>query len=151
MEDKMKRFLEEMSKNKEMVKKVEIINEKHSDTEENASALAELANEMGITITKEELLNVTSQYDSGEMSDEELEQVSGGKMVDHYYPRANVYNMVCDCLCVFAGGGTSDDNQKSCGCMIGGGGEFTELGKSRYHDTAPLVCVIAGVGNSYRV
>lgn len=159
MSEKLKKFLEELSNNEELAEKLTEINEKYPDKEDNAKALAELAKEFGIDILAEDLLSATDTTDSSdlkEISDDELEQVTGGKMKHS----TNRYMVPCgmrtdetyvsDCFCLVGGSGSSDSLQKKCTCVIGGGGELTSAGKNQFagFSGTKLALVCVGIGDN---
>ena len=98
MTENMKKFLEAVSKNDELIEKV---NKMEKDE------LVTLAKEMGITLTDADL-----EKPAEELSDDELDTVVGGSDVD--------------CACAMGGGGTGDDNDKVCACVIAGVGHTDE-------------------------
>ena len=99
MTDNMKKFLEEVSKDKKLIEKLQ--------KAETSEAVIALAKEIGFVLTSEDL---KSKETISEISDDELEAVAGGKI----------------CTCVLGGGGKGDDNEKTCACVIGGGGEWED-------------------------
>ena len=99
MTDNMKKFLEEASKDKEFIEKLQ--------KAETPEAVIALAKEIGFELTTDDL---KSKETISEISDEELEAVAGGKI----------------CFCELGGGGTGDDNEKTCACVLGGGGEWKD-------------------------
>ena len=93
MTENMKKFLEAVSAKEELVEKL------NNATEEEVLALAK---ELGVELTKEELL------EQKEVSDDELEAVSGGA--------------TRECVCIAGGGGKKGGNDKVCACVAGGVG-----------------------------
>ena len=144
MNEKFKKLCEEISKSEELVKKLNEINEKYPEKADNAKALVALAKEVGIEITEAELLaSEPSKPAYGELSDDELEQVSGGRI--SYNGGGNGYRTAkSDCFCVVGGGGKSDALQKTCACVLGGGGAMTSEGRAIFNVKNALVC--PGVG-----
>ncbi len=107
----MKKFLEAVSKSEELFKKV-------GDCDKEALIL--MAKELGIVLTDADF-----EKPSAELSDDELDAVSGGSDVS--------------CACALGGGGTKDNNDKTCACVLAGGG-YTKTGRER------CVCGFAGYG-----
>ena len=103
MTDCMKQFLEEASKDKDLIEKLN-----NAETSEEVIALAA---ETGFTLTEEDL-----KPDAGiqDVSDDELDAVAGGKA----------------CYCAVGGGGEADSNEKVCACVLVGAGEMAD-GKDR--------------------
>ena len=93
MNEKMKTFLEEISKNKEVLEKAKV------GSKEDLIALAK---ELGFTLTEADF-----EAPEGELSEKELAGVSGGG----------------ECWCVVGGGGTEDSNGHVCACVAVGIGE----------------------------
>lgn len=95
MTENMKKFLELVSKNDELSKKM------NDATKEDVLALAK---ELGIELTEADF-----EQQSAELSDDELDTVVGGG----------------HCVCVGSGGGTADSvGERPCACITGGGGEW---------------------------
>lgn len=95
MTENMKKFLESVSKNEELVKKINTM------TKEELIALAK---ELGIELTEADL-----EKPDGELSDDEMDAVAGGM----------------GCYCLIGGYGEQDlNNEKDCVCVAGGGGEY---------------------------
>ena len=115
MTDNMKNFLEEASKDQEFIEKL-----KKAKTPE---AVIAMAKEKGFALTAEDL---NKKAPSGELSDDELEAVAGGRR----------------CACFLGGGGTADYKEKTCACVAGGGGEW-EDGRCR------CACVVFGSGDGF--
>lgn len=145
MNEKLKKLCEEISNSEELANKLKEINEKYPNKADNAKALVELAKEAGIEITEAELLAPESSEPAyGELSDDELEQVSGGRI--SYNGGGNGYRTAkSDCFCVVGGGGKSDSLQKTCACVLGGGGEMTSEGKAIFKVKNALVCPGVGI------
>lgn len=142
MNEKLMMILEELSKSEVMIKKLAEINEKFPDKKENAEALAELAKENNIDISAADILNETEKVHSDELSEEELEQISGGTMIAHLN-NSDAYQT--DCYCVAGGGGKSDSLQKTCACVFAGAGELTNAGKSKFNNNdAVMFCALVG-------
>lgn len=145
MNESVKKILEELSGSKEFVEKLKEINEKYPDKEENARALAELAKEIGIEVSAEDILNSFNSLNTEELSEAELEQVGGGYMTRSYdsYLHKEVYST--DCACIGAGSGSSDEYQKKCVCVLGGAGELTKKGKTEFNNgDVAMWCALAG-------
>ena len=93
MTENMKKFLEEMSKNKELKEKVKT---------QGKEEIIALAKELGVILTEADF-----EAPEGELSEKELAGVSGGG----------------ECWCVVGGGGTEDSNGNVCACVALGMGE----------------------------
>lgn len=87
--------------------------------------LIALAKEYGIALTEADLAPV-----EGEISDDELETVAGGK----------------NCSCNFAGSGKSSSyyGSASCSCEVGGVGSMDD-------GTSRCLCVLEGIGEDERI
>ena len=73
---------------------------------------------------KDEILDQEKALDMNE-----LDAVAGGGM----------------CVCPFVGGGTADSpNEKPCGCVVGGGGEWTQA--NEFGNKGRCVCPLVGEG-----
>ena len=90
----------------------------------------------GITLTEEDFADTA---DTGELSEEELEAVAGGKQ----------------CYCVLGGGGTATHStEKTCACVLGGSGEGDIIEKDlenpgrqpTHHYRCRCTCCVAGYG-----
>lgn len=101
MTEKMKAFLESISKDQELIKKVSTMTDK-------ADIIA-VANSLDIDLSE-------ADFDApeGELSEKELVTISGGTIT---------------CICPLVGGGTSDDGLNTpCACIAGGGGvDYADL------------------------
>jgi len=96
MSEKMKAFLEEVSKNEELRAKLNA-----ADKDE----LIAMAKQLGIELAEADF---TAPVE--ELSDEELDAVAGGG----------------ECVCVLGGGGKSGNLQKTCACVTAGAGLHTD-------------------------
>ena len=94
MTDNLKKFLEVVSQNDELVKKIGSMNKEE--------LLAE-AKALGCVLTEADLEKPVQ-----ELKDEELDDVAGGSDVS--------------CACAMGGGGTKDNNDKTCACVLAGVG-----------------------------
>ena len=95
MTENMKSFLEMLSKDQELLKKVSAMTEK-------ADIIA-AADELGFKLSETDF-----ETSDSEMSDSELSAVAGGEVT---------------CVCPLVGGGTSLDGLNTpCACIAGGGG-----------------------------
>ncbi len=114
-------FLAYLTKNKAEYEKLEdaLKSEDKSRVIEETIALAKVS---GFELTPADF------EESGELLEDELEQVSGGA--------------VPNCVCFAAGGGKESDFNTPCACIAGGGGEKKD-------GTTRCVCVIAGMGGTY--
>ena len=111
MSEKLMKFLEAVSGNKELAAKVS-----DADKEE----LFAMAKELGVELSEADL-----EKPAQELSDDELETVSGGSDVN--------------CVCVMGGGGAKDRNDKTCACVLAGVG-YTDEKSER------CLCGFAGYG-----
>lgn len=93
MTDAMKKFLEEVSQDRELCEKMNAL--------ETPEEIIALAAEKGLTVTEEDLKPDTSAV---KLSDDEMEAVAGGG-------KPNV------CVCVAGGGGESDIPSAVCACV----------------------------------
>jgi predicted ribosomally synthesized peptide with nif11-like leader len=109
MTKNLKALIEKVSADEELKKKAEALND-IKDEEEAKAAVIKLAAEAGITITEADFAP-----EEGEINDDELEAVAGGK----------------DMICVLSGAGKSgfcllvgvDTEHKDCICVAGGLGK----------------------------
>ena len=83
--------------------------------------LIALAKENGIALTDADF-----EAGNGEVSDDELDSVAGGK----------------DCYCAMGGGGTASEGEKTCVCVAGGAG----LMQQDWGGATRCVCVLTGAG-----
>lgn len=113
MSENFNKFLELVSKDAELSEKV-----RAADME----TLITIAKEVGIVLTEADFAS-----SSIEMSDAELDVVVGGT----------------DCYCAMGGGGTGDDNDKTCVCVVSGGGE-TKNSLDGYKKTGTRCCCVLG-------
>lgn len=111
MTENMQKFLELVSKSDELCAKVNTAGK---------DELIAMAKELGIVLTDADF-----QQPTGELDDDELDQVAGG--IDG------------SCACAMGGGGTKDSNDKACACVLAGAG-YNKNGRYR------CVCGIAGCG-----
>ncbi len=93
MSEKMKKFLEVLSEDKELKRKA---------TDMSKEELVALAKEKGI-----ELMDEDFEVPEGELSEREMSDVAGGGV----------------CVCAIGGGGTEDSNGNVCVCVALGMGE----------------------------
>lgn len=93
MNDNMKKFLEAVSKNDELSKKINTMTKEE---------LVALAKELGIELNGDDFAQ------ESELEKDELEVVTGGWK---------------DCFCVAGGGGKADEDGKACACVAFGGGQ----------------------------
>ena len=103
MNENMKLFLEKVSADEELSRKISSI--------EDVNALIEMAKDMGITLTAEDF-----KKNPEELDDDELDAVAGGGDVS--------------CACAMGGGGTKDSNDKTCACVLAGAG-YSKSGSER--------------------
>ena len=123
MTDNMKKFIEFMSSQDEDTYK------KASKMEEDE--LIAFAAENGITVTPEDFAEAKKEAEAaaeGEISDDELSAVAGGKACACIFggggepsdPKSSTYDTVC--ACVMAGEGRDSTGDDRCGCPLVGGG-----------------------------
>ena len=93
MTENMKKFLETVSKDAELCKKVSAMNK---------DELLALAKELGLALAEEDLIKPAQ-----ELEDDDLDTVAGGGS---------------DCICFMGGGGTKDYDDKTCACVMAGVG-----------------------------
>jgi len=103
MSENLKLFLEKVSENVELAKKV--------SEEKDVNALIAMAKDMGIALTAKDF-----EKPAEELSDDELDSVAGGGDVS--------------CACAMGGGGTKDSNDKTCACVLAGAG-YSKSGRER--------------------
>ena len=124
MTENMKKWLELVSQNEDLQKKLVSLQDKTIE-QQKAAAIA-LAKENGITLTDEDL----EKSQSEELSDDELDAVAGGG----------------GCGCPFYGYGEGNDNKTNkeytCDCLVGGSGGVC-IGKNQ---TLYCFCPIIGGG-----
>lgn len=111
MTENIRRLLELTSANDELKARL---------TNTSKDEVIAIAKENGILLTDEDL------SPNGELSEGELEAITGGRMTV--------------CYCVSGGGGNSDEDCKTCACVLGGGGQWRDGSKR-------CVCVMYGEGN----
>jgi predicted ribosomally synthesized peptide with nif11-like leader len=126
MTDRMRSFLEEASKDKDFVEKL--------NKAATPADVIRLAAEKGFALTEEDMKNGSPD---GELSDDELNTVAGGFLTN------------AACGCVLAGGGDQgayDQKDEVCLCVMGGEGKYEE--SYREYKTR-CVCALGGGGKSY--
>ena len=135
MTENMKRYLELISTD-EAARKQLNEQEPSSIQEAKERVIADAA-EKGITLTEEDFVEDT---ETGELSDDELEAVAGGK----------------ECICVIGGGGTATHTtETTCACVIAGGGrgDMLEMDledpkrQPKHHYVDRCTCCFGGHGN----
>ena len=94
MNENMKKFLETVSKDAELCKKVSAMNK---------DDLLALAKELGLALAEEDLIKPAQ-----ELEDDDLDTVAGG--------------LDAECVCFMGGGGAKDDDDKTCACVMAGVG-----------------------------
>ena len=125
MSDNMKKFLELVSKDEALKKKLQTLND--MEPEKAIQAGIALAKELGIELSEADFANEKSD---GELNDDELDAVAGG-----------------DCGCAFGGGGSGTDNygkEYTCGCVA-----YGEGGHRTFKDYNCL-CPFVGAGTDDR-
>lgn len=151
MTENCKAFMELVSSNKEYAEKLMEINKNYPEKDGNMPELIKFANTLGIALTEDDFKEEDETYN---LSDDELEAVSGGGTVVNSRNSSAGYS---DCFCFMGGGGTSDENQKTCACIAAGCGEMTDYGKEmaaqgKYKyagskkDPVAMYCALAGTG-----
>lgn len=102
MSENFKKFLEAVSQDEELSKKIGTMGK---------DELLALAEKMGLLLTAADLERPTEELD-----DDDLDAVAGG----------------CDvsCACAMGGGGTKDSNDKTCACVLAGAG-YSKNGRER--------------------
>ena len=113
MSENLKLFLEKASLDKELGKKIGTI--------DDVNELIAIAKDLGITMTADDFKKPVE-----ELSDDELDAVAGGRDVS--------------CACAMGGGGTKDDDDKTCACVLAGAGYTKKSNRER------CVCGFAGYG-----
>lgn len=94
MTENMKKFLETVSKDAELSKKVGAMNK---------DELLVLAKKLGLALAEEDLIKPAQ-----ELEDDDLDTVAGG--------------LDAECACFMGGGGAKDDDDKTCACVMAGFG-----------------------------
>jgi len=117
----MKDILEQIEQNPELKAKIEKLDKTPDSTVQD---FIKAAAEYGVELTEADFTPTGSE---GELTDDELEAVAGGKSLN-------------PCICFMGGGGESYGNEKTCACVFGGGGEYLD-------NSARCVCVIGGSGD----
>ena len=103
MSENLKKFLESISDNAELMAKV--------GQESDPAKLIALAKENGFELTEADFKRPVE-----EVNDDELDAVAGGGDVS--------------CACAMGGGGTKDSNDKTCACVLAGAG-YSKSGRER--------------------
>ena len=122
MTENLKKFLEAVSKDEALQAKVNAL---ESNKETAMADIIALAKELGIELTEADF----AQPD-GEISEDELETISGGYTITKHD----------DCGCPISGSGTTVSN--FCYCVAGGGGG----GRQSDEDIWGCACVAYGQG-----
>ena len=112
MTENMKKFLETVSKREDLCTKIGTMGK---------DELIALAKELGIELTDADLVRPSQELD-----DDELDAIAGGGDVS--------------CVCAMGGGGTKDNNDKTCACVLAGAGYDKKYNRER------CVCGFAGYG-----
>ncbi len=123
MNENTKAFLDAIQSNEELKEKVAEIDKKAEEEPENyIDEYIALAKEYGVSLTKEDF--VPDQPDSSEMTDDELQAVTGGEDVENlgcYGTGKEVFGSSYqkgDCYCFVVGA------VKGCGCVVLGTNEL---------------------------
>ena len=123
MTDNLKAFLEAVSQDKAFFEKL--------TKAKVPEAVIALATEKGFVLTTEDL---TPEPASGEVSDDELDAVAGGKT----------------CVCVAGGGGEAGTRDETCACVLGGAGLYVDIHQGKViAEHQRCFCVMGGGGHSY--
>ena len=122
MSENLMKFLSRASKDRELAEKI--------NKETDINAIIAIAKEMGVELTAADFENDTS-----EISDDELDAVTGGKA------KKDPVN----CVCAIGGGGSGDDDDTVCPCVLGGIG-YTQVNG---HNEERCICAVAGAGIDY--
>ncbi len=121
MTNNMKAFLETISKDRELIKKVSTITDK--------AEIIAMAKENGFELTEADF-----EAPEGELSESELSGVTGGG----------------SCFCAAGGGGTAGGNDSVCACVVYGQGNIvdnpTDESLKEKAGTVRCVCIVSGVG-----
>lgn len=120
MTDNYKKVLELIGNNEELKNKIMEIEKEASSIEEIIDKVNPLISEFGLSLS---VNDVDMSAGKTEISADELENASGGMMWE-----INGL-LTTDCFCMVGGGGTSDEYQNTCACVLAGFGTLTELGK----------------------
>lgn len=128
MTENLKKFLEEASSDEALIEKF--------TKAETPEAIIALAAEKGFTLTADDLK--PEEASGGEVSDEELATVAGGKA----------------CFCAAGGGGESGSNDHTCWCVLGGSGSGYHRHNCGYYglkdgEENRCFCLGYGSGDSY--
>lgn len=104
MSENMKKFLEAVSKDEELTKKVGSM---------DMNELLALAKEQGMELSAADFEKPTDQS----LDDDDLDVVVGG-------------SSDVSCACAMGGGGVKDSNDKTCACVLAGAG-YAKSGRER--------------------
>lgn len=116
MTENMKRFFEEVTKSEEHREKL--------NAAKNMEEVTAFAAELGFTLTAEDF-----QQEEGELQDDELNAVTGGK----------------ECACVLGGGGTGEsEREHTCWCVAIGNGSYI----CGTQEMSRCGCVATGTGEN---
>lgn len=118
MTENMKKLLELASKNPDLQDKL---------ANATKESLIVLAKEAGVSLTEADF-----ESPADEISDEELETVSGGKR----------------CYCIVGGGGTGEasNGTKTCACVISGAGYM-----KKSNSNMRCICASGGIGENFEL
>ena len=108
MTENMKKFLEAVSKNKELCEKANKLDK---------DALTALAKELGIELTEADFAQPKN-----ELNDDELETVAGGKCGCMFAGGGDITNDAHGCVCAVAGIGLFRNGDTRCSCVAAGDG-----------------------------
>ena len=120
MNEKLMQFLAKASEDKELVEKI--------GKESDVHVIIAIAKEMGFELTEADF-----EKESSELSDDELDAVTGGKKDP------------INCVCIVGGGGSGDDDDTVCPCVLAGIG-YTQVNG---HNEERCICTGAGFGIDY--
>ena len=130
MTENLKKFLEAVSKDEALRAKVNAL---ESNKETAMAGVIALAKELGIELTEADFVQP-----DGEISEDELETISGGGC-----PTAGTVNNSCYCAAAGGGGGKQkDEDIWGCACVAyGQGGDAKD-------DHTTCMCVLYGHGDA---
>ena len=135
MTENLKKFLEAVSKDEALQAKVNAL---ESNKETVMADIIALAKELGIELTEADF----AQPD-GEISEDELETINGGRDTSYGCPTSGTVNNSCYCAAAGGGGGKQkDDDIWGCACVAyGQGGDAKD-------DHTTCMCVLYGHGEA---
>jgi len=122
--DNVKKFYEALAKDEAMQKRAKALNE-HKPADEAAvrDTLIAFAAKEGYAFTADEAQAYIAESAKGELNDEQLEAVAGGKMVTC---ACALGGGSVNCGCVAMGSGNGNIGGDVCFCVVGGGGYYDD-------------------------